>query len=454
MHLSLGRVAGLGAGVLALVGLVVPAAPGAPAPDVAAPTYSFFSANSSGDGIRVFFDVIGFLPISPALSLGTVTAEGFVESTRRTATALLPDPGGVIVAAPGLAAGLVGVPNVPGYPLVARADDPFTPTSEASPVLGTGTAVIRAEASATRAAAVARVAGAGAGGGLAGLAPVNDLITSLVSGARLPLAGSLLDLAGAEVSVEETQPSPTQLIATARTRLSGLSLLGGLVRIASIDTTATARLDGRTASASPPTVTLAGVTVAGLPAQLGEDGPSLAGSSSPLGRLLAPITDPLLAQGVALKVAPSTARVDGTTARAEGGGVVLELTSAFQGYPVVLRITFGSARAAVQATVRSAVAAAPAPASTTASTPPLLGGPVASFPTVAPTAPVVAPATGGPPGGVAPAATPVVELLDLRRVYPWLALLAVLLGGSRGLASSLVRRRPGSSQAVQDLFRW
>ena len=215
----------------------MPSSLGAPRSDPP-PTYSFFSASSAADGIRVFFDVTGFLPVSPALSLGTVTAEGFVESTRRTASALLPDPGPVLVAAPGLAAGLVGVPNVPGYPLVARADDPFTPYSEASPILGTGAAVIRADASATRAAALARVTEAGGDDGLAGLAPINELVAALVEGIDLPLAGALVQVSAVEATAEETQPSPTQLIATSTAHLSGLSLLGGLVRIASIETTA------------------------------------------------------------------------------------------------------------------------------------------------------------------------------------------------------------------------
>ncbi len=250
----------------------MPSSLGAPRSDPP-PTYSFFSASSAADGIRVFFDVTGFLPVSPALSLGTVTAEGFVESTRRTASALLPDPGPVLVAAPGLAAGLVGVPNVPGYPLVARADDPFTPYSEASPILGTGAAVIRADASATRAAALARVTEAGGDDGLAGLAPINELVAALVEGIDLPLAGALVQVSAVEATAEETQPSPTQLIATSTAHLSGLSLLGGLVRIASIETTARVRLDGVTATAEPPQVAVSGVTVAGVPAKIGEPRP-------------------------------------------------------------------------------------------------------------------------------------------------------------------------------------
>jgi hypothetical protein len=450
----LSRLLAAGASALVLSGLVAPIVRGAPAPAPAPVEFSFFSANSAGDGVRVFFDVVGFLPVTPALSLGTVTAEGFVESTRRTALALLPDPGGTVVSAPGLAAGLVGVPNVPGYPLVARADDPFTPHAEASPVLGTGAAVIRADASADRAAALARVVGAGSGDGLTGLAPVNDLVASLVQSAQLPVRGPLVDLGAAEVTVEQARPTASSLVATARSRLSGVNLLGGLVRIASIDATATARLDGTTASADPPEVIVSGVTVAGVPAQLTERGLSLAGSNSPLGGLLAPVVDPLLQQGVALRVAPSEATAEGTNARARSGGVVLEITSSFQGYPVVLRVSFGDVRAAVQGTVRAAQVDDTTSAQPTTGGAPLVGNPVGSLPLGTPALTTAVPRAGGTPGAPLGQATAVVDVIDLRRVYPFLGLLAAALVGSRGIAASRLRRRPGSSRAVQDLFRW
>ncbi len=61
---------------------------------------------------------------------------------------------------------------------------------------------------------------------------------------------------------------------------------------------------------------------------------------------------------------------------------------------------------------------------------------------------------GTPPATPAAPVQAIAEVLDLRSVYPWLVALAGLLAGSRLWASSLVRRRPGSGRAVQDLFRW
>ncbi|MDQ2649111.1 MAG: hypothetical protein M3Z03_06120, partial [Actinomycetota bacterium] len=285
------RTAGAVVGVLVLVSLGAPSA-GAPAQDTdPEPSYSFVSASSGGDGLRVFFDIVGFLPIAPAVSLATVSAEGFVETSRRTAVALLPDPGATIVAAPGLAAGLVGIPNVPGYPLVARADDPFVPEAEASPILGSGVGTIRAEASSDRAAAVARLAGAGSEG-ITGLEPFTSLVDGLLDGLGIPLSGSLLDVGSSEVQVEETQLGPSTLTARATSRLAGVSLLGGLVRIASIETMAQASLDRGVATADEPEVEVSGVTVAGIPASLDGDGLSLLGSSAPLGGLLGSLTDP------------------------------------------------------------------------------------------------------------------------------------------------------------------
>ena len=440
------------AGIAALVALALPIAPGAPVQDAPAPSYTFVSANSGGDGVRVYFDVVGFLPVTPALTLGSVTAEAFVETTRRTAVALLPDPGGTIVAAPGLAAGLVGVPNVPGYPLIARADDPFVPTAEASPVQGAGVGVVRAAASADRAAAVARAGRVGAGDGVSGLAPVADLVASLVDALDLSLAGPLLDVRSAEVEVEEVRTAPAELTAMAASRLSGISLLGGLVKIASIETQATASLDGVVATADDPGVEVSGVTVAGVPVALTERGLSLAGSDAPLGDLLAPVADPLLEQGLAITVAPSESLVDGSTARARSGGVRIEVTSEYQGYPVVLRLTLGEVRASVQGSG--------------ARTAPTTGGGGVAAPSAPPavaTGGVELPAVTSSPSGVAlpggeavaaPGSLPIAEVLDLRRVYPFLAVLAGLLAGSRLAASSLLRRRPGATPEVRRLFRW
>ncbi|MDQ2648941.1 MAG: hypothetical protein M3Z03_05255, partial [Actinomycetota bacterium] len=66
--------------------------------------------------------------------------------------------------------------------------------------------------------------------------------------------------------------------------------------------------------------------------------------------------------------------------------------------------------------------------------------------------PAAVPST--PVGPTAPRPVPVVAVLDLRDVYPFLAILAALLAGSRLLASSLLRPRAGSRPEVRDLFRW
>jgi hypothetical protein len=441
-------------GVAALAALVLPIARGDDAPPTAPPSYSFVSANSGGDGVRVFFDIVGFLPVTPALSLSSVSAEAFVETTRRTAVALLPDPGGTVVAAPGLAAGLVGIPNIPGYPLIARADDPFTPTAEASPVQGSGVGTIRAEASADRASALARAGRVGAGDGATGLQPVDDLVGSLLGQLGVDLDGPLIDLGAVEVHVEEQRTAPSTLRAEATSTLSGLSLLGGLVRIASVETHAAARLDGASAVADPPSVEVAGVTVAGIPAAITERGLTLAGSSSPLGGLLAPLTDPLLQQGLAIKLAPSEHHADGATAGAKSGGLSIEVTSAYQGYPVVLRITLGEVRASVQGT-----GARPAP-SDGAGAPVELAGEGSAGTGSGPSIDLgQVPTDLGPrpptrtPEAVGPGATAIASVLDVRRLYPFVALLAGLLAGSRLLGAVLLRRRPTAPE-VERLYRW
>jgi hypothetical protein len=443
-------------GVAALVALALPLARGEDAPAPAAPTYSFVSANSGGDGLRVFFDIVGFLPITPALSLSSVSAEAFVETTRRTAVALLPDPGGTVVAAPGLAAGLVGIPNIPGYPLIARADDPFTPTAEASPVQGSGLGTIRAEASADRATALARAGRVGGGDGATGLAPVDELVGSLLGQLGIDLGGPLVDLGAVEVHVDEQRTAPSTLRAEATSTLSGISLLGGLVRIASVETRASARLDGATASADQPTVEVAGVTVAGIPAAITERGLTLAGSSSPLGALLAPLTDPLLQQGLAIRLAPSERHVDGTTAGAKSGGLSIEVTSAYQGYPVVLRITLGEVRASVQGT--GALPAPSADAGAAVVSPGAGSGGSGSGPSVDLGAAPVEVGSGGSPSiagpeAVAPRPTAIASVLDARRLYPFVALLAGLLAGSRLLGAALLRRRRTPPE-VRRLYRW
>lgn len=118
--------------------------------------------------------------------------------------------------------------------------------------------------------------------------------------------------------------------ATANSDLTGLSLLGGIIRIGSVQSTATATSDGNTGSGSASTH-IAGVTVVGQPASIGSDGLVLPDLSKSLGPVTGPVVQELISQTVSalgLKITefPATDAQNGPTYTATSGGLAIRLS--------------------------------------------------------------------------------------------------------------------------------
>ena len=118
--------------------------------------------------------------------------------------------------------------------------------------------------------------------------------------------------------------------ATASSDLTGLSLLGGIIRIGSIQSTATATSDGNTGSGSASTH-IAGLTVLGQPASIGSDGLILPDLSKSLGPVTGPVVQDLISQTVSalgLKITefPASHDQNGATYTATSGGLSIRLS--------------------------------------------------------------------------------------------------------------------------------
>ncbi|MFL6204201.1 MAG: choice-of-anchor P family protein, partial [Acidimicrobiales bacterium] len=130
------------------------------------------------------------------------------------------------------------------------------------------------------------------------------------------------------------------LVVAASSKLTGVSLVGGLVKIGSIVSTSTATDDGHGKRTSVADIEVQGVTVGGLPAQITEDGLVLS-SPTNLGpakqQILQGSNQLLQALGVRISLLDNVESTDDGTglARAEAPGVLLEVNTDVSGVPPV-----------------------------------------------------------------------------------------------------------------------
>ena len=105
--------------------------------------------------------------------------------------------------------------------------------------------------------------------------------------------------------------SGSLLVSDAKTELSGVSLLGGMIDIASIRTVSHGSTDGAGAHTHTDNVTVSGVTVAGVPATIGSGGVSVSGQGSGsalLDSLNAALQQALAAAGAQVTLVGATAK--------------------------------------------------------------------------------------------------------------------------------------------------
>ncbi len=293
------------------------------------------------------------IPVEGVFRFVALDGDAVYDTDLQTARASLIYPGEGVLQGPNLACGTFGSQFPPelkpvldaclsyDYPLTVAADS-STPdaTTDGAVALGKPTDPVSADA-------VGATAHAGVDGSRTS-AQLSDLRVLGMPGVALTSV----------LPIEELQVDPTELrigtatsrttqaleagtlVATARSELNGVTLVGGLVRIGSITSTSTATDDGlgkRTAAAD---VEVSGVTVAGFPAQITEDGLVLSspGGLGPVKQQVQQAANQLLqGLGVRISILDNEETTDDGTglARALAPGVLVEVTTRADGLPPV-----------------------------------------------------------------------------------------------------------------------
>jgi hypothetical protein len=317
-----------------------------------------FAAAASAQAIGIAAITPALVPVEGLFDLGFVEGRGTYERSNQEGRASVFYPGSGIVTGPSLLCGTFLGPEIPPegeplfgpvirsclqyqYPLSVTVD-PLVPDAategglqlgELSDPISFGAVGARAHAgedATTTEAEVAdlRVLGLPA---LGSVAPLFDLLS-------LPAPDATL------ASVESVRATTDQrivdgaLVADANATVTGLRVVGGLVRIGSI--VSHSRIEVR--AGEEPVVTtdleVSGVELAGQPAQITEDG-AVVGTTAPSGpllqQLLSGVVDAVQDTGLRITVLPEEQGESGGIPFAGVGGVVVEFTTPLDGLPPV-----------------------------------------------------------------------------------------------------------------------
>lgn len=316
-----------------------------------------FAGAASSRALSLGVITPALVPVNDLFEFAAGEGRGTYEPANQEARSSLFFPGNGLVMGPGLLCGTFFGPNIPPegdpifgpivdtcngyrYPLAVYADS-LNPAgqTEGALVLGERSDPVSLEAAGARARAALDATVTDA--------EVNDL---RVAGA--PALGSLegvLRLAGQEptdanlVAVDSLTSRTDQrivdgaLVAESEATVSGLRLLGGLVRIGSIVSRSQLTSLPGAAPEVQATVEASGVEVAGAPAQLTDDGLVLGDPAAPSGpvaqQLASQVAAVLQESGFRIEVLPvEQGEVDGIPF-ASAGGVLVEFSTPLSGLP-------------------------------------------------------------------------------------------------------------------------
>ena len=337
-----------------LLALTTPISTGQEDDDIVARPEVFRGAASS-QGVSVQVDRDALLPVPDALRFITLDGYGIYESSTRQARASLFFPGQGVILGPNLVCGTFGGMFPPEfkpvldtclqyrYPLTVFADD-FAPDGASSGALELGSpgdpisgTAIRAVAHAAEDAATSDVAIQDLRVlGLPALGSIGALLSAL--GLETPDTSLLtIDSATSRTNQRIVQGG---LQVDAELTISGLRVLGGLVRIGSVRSESHVTDDGAGNRTADATFEVSGVTVGGVPAQITEDGLVLGeptGGLGPLlGQLQTQLNELLRALDVTVVVLPSEENPDQDgLAVANAGGLLIEAAVPLDGLPPI-----------------------------------------------------------------------------------------------------------------------
>ncbi len=290
------------------------------------------------------------LPIPDMFKFIALDGMSTYGSSNQAGRASIVFPGNGAILGPGLACGTFGAQFPPEfkpildtclkyqYPLTVYADE-FDNDASTVGSIALGKATDDISVSAATARAHAAVDGSNTDAvvqdlRVLGVPPFGPL--ALPGSEPLMLDTSIVDIDSA-TSRTDQRIVKGGLVTTAKATLSGVKLIGGLIRIGSLvsESTITDAADGkRTADAN---FRATGVTVAGQPAQITNKGLVLGSSTTPIPpALLDGINSVLDALNVKLSALPTEETLDKNgQARANVGGLIFEFQREVQGLPLL-----------------------------------------------------------------------------------------------------------------------
>ena len=299
---------------------------------VAAPAVWRGAASAAGATFEVNRDAL--LPVPNALRFSALEGESVFDTDLQTARASLLYPGEGVLQGPNLACGTFGASAPPDFQplldLCATYDYPLSVFADATEPdrstngslrLGKPSDPVSVEAVTARAHAALD--------GSTSDAVINDLRVlglpvldpvPLLPIEELELDPSIVRIAGGTARTRQVIDRAGRLVVESSSTLTGIDLVGGLIRIGSIRSVSTATDDGNDRRTSDASFEVGGVTVGGVPAQVTDQGLVIgapSGSSGPLQEQLENAVDQLVgALGVELSLLPASEQVDDGTGQA------------------------------------------------------------------------------------------------------------------------------------------
>jgi hypothetical protein len=344
------RVCLAAAGVSLAMAFTMPSAPAQE--DDTVPRPEVFRGSASSQVASVQLDRGALLPVPELFRFIALDGAGTYESSTRQARSSLLFPGNGLILGPSLACGTFGgqfpaefKPILDAclqykYPLTVFADD-FEPDGATSGSLALGAPNDPVSGNAVRAQAHA---GEDATTTDAAMQDLRVLGLPAFGPVALPIPGLQLDtsLLTVDSATSRTDQRIVNgvLVTDAQATLSGVRLIGGLLRIASLRSTSHVTDDAKGGRTAVPTLEMAGVTVGGVPAQITQDGLVLGSPDGATGPLVQQQQSQLnqLLQQLDLTVTilgseQATDEKDGAVASV--GGLLIEFEQDVQGLPTI-----------------------------------------------------------------------------------------------------------------------